>query len=677
MNKLLQIKNLNVELYAKNQTLNTVSNVTIDIAQNEIVCLVGESGSGKTVTSMAIMRLIDFEGGAISSGEILFENRNLAKLSQQEMRSIRGNKIAMIFQDATNALDPLFPIGDQIIDVILQHKEVTKKKAYAISLDLLRRVKIADPEVRMQQYPHEFSGGMLQRIMIAIALACEPKLLIADEPTTALDVTIQAQILALLKELRDELGMALLFITHDLGVTAEIADRVVVMYAGKIVEQGDVQTIFQSPRHPYTLGLIQSVSAYESKNELLYTIKGSMPALTDFPKGCRFAARCDFATDVCRREEPSEQQEKYGSFSCWNPISDEIIRVKNTENSELIDVTSRKPLLEARNVKKYFTMNKNSLKQKTSFVKAVDDISFTLYEGETFGLVGESGSGKTTLGRLLLQLEKPTDGEVLFEGENLFKANRKDLQKIKRNMQIVFQDPSGSMNPRWTLEKIIEEPLKVHTNLTRRERFIYIKETLELVGLNPAWVTKYPHELSGGQKQRVSIARAIILKPKFILLDEAVSALDVSIQSQIINLLKNLQKELNITFLFIAHGLNTVRFLSDRVGVMYLGKLVEVGTAKEIFENPLHPYTKALIDANPIADPNVINEFVPLVGEVPSPTNLPTGCRFHTRCTFATDRCKSEEPVLQQASENQTVACHFPLIKKDREELRWDQNKLN
>lgn len=662
MKKLLSVRDLNVDFKTKDGLLNAVHNININIAAKEIVCLLGESGSGKTVTSLALMRLIEYENGFITGGEVDFEDQNLVNLSQKQMSNLRGNKISMIFQDSINALDPLFPIGDQIMDVIKGHRNVSKKEAYTKAIDLLIKVKISDPEVRMKQYPYEFSGGMLQRIMIAIALAGQPNLLIADEATTALDVTIQAQILDLLKELRDSLDISILLITHDLGVTAEIADRVVVMYAGKIVEEGDVYQIFQAPRHPYTQGLIQSMKAYESSKNKLYTIKGNIPPLNNLPSGCRFVSRCPYATELCGKEEPSIRHEEGRSFSCWHPLREQQVQyIKNDDPVSEELPRKKEVLLRTKQLKKYFPIQKSLIKRNKSFIRAVDDISLTIYEGETFGLVGESGSGKSTLGRLIMQLEKPTYGDIQFNGMQILHQKGRELKKTKSEMQIVFQDPSASINPRWTLEQIIGEPLTVHKDIRGQERRNQIEEVLQLVGLDRKWSTKYPNQLSGGQKQRVNIARAIILKPKFILLDEAVSALDISVQSQIINLLKDLQNKFNITYLFITHGLNAARYITDRIGVMYLGQLVEVGPTQSIFEKPAHPYTRALLEANPIADPAVKGEFKPLMGEIPSPASPPSGCRFHTRCPFATERCKKEQPKMLMVNEDRGFACHYPL----------------
>lgn len=667
VNSLIKLKSLSIDFKTKDGLLNAVNHIDLEIGTREIVCLVGESGSGKTITSLAMMRLIDYENGIISDGEILFDGQNLASLSQKEINDLRGKKIAMVFQDPMNALDPVFPIGHQIVDVILKHNQGNKSHAWEDAIELLKKVGIPEPEIRMKQYPYELSGGMLQRVMIAVALACGPELLIADEPTTALDVTIQAQILELLCELRDTMNMSILLITHDLGVAAEMADRIVVMYAGKIVEEGDVFQIFQQPKHPYTQGLLRSIKSYENGNGHLYTIKGSIPTLTALPNGCRFHPRCPYATEQCREKEPTLSVVDNRKVACWNTEDIPVLKSEWSSDFSNTDKNNKEPnksssiLIEVDQIKKYFPINKNVFQKQKENIHAVDNISFSIFEGETFGLVGESGCGKSTLGRLLLQLEKPTNGKVRFEGQDLLSLDKKRLKDVRSQMQVVFQDPAGSTNPRWKVEEIIGEPLRVHHGLKREKRLNRVKEVMELVGLNPEWYSRYPHEFSGGQRQRISIARAIALNPKFILLDEAVSALDVSVQSQVINLFKDLQIKLGLTYLFIAHGLNVVRHISDRIGVMYLGKLVEIAPAEELFSKPVHHYTRALLDANPIADPNKKRKHKPLVGELPSPANPPSGCRFHTRCPAATEKCKHVEPVYREINSQRGVACHYPL----------------
>ncbi|PLS05373.1 ABC transporter ATP-binding protein [Neobacillus cucumis] len=673
MEKLLEIKDLQVHFTGSHHKLTAIKDVTLDIKKGETVCIVGESGSGKTVTSKTIMRLIDYESGEIGEGSIVIDGIDLTKLSQKKLRTIRGKKIAMIFQEPMAAFDPVFTIGKQITETILEHKQSNKLGAKERAIYLLKRVGISDAEIRLNQYPNELSGGMLQRAMIAMALACNPDLLIADEPTTALDVTIQAQILQLLQELKEEMGMSILLITHDMGVAAEMADRIIVMYAGRIVEQADVKQLFEQPYHPYTYGLLQSITTLDSdRSKKLYSINGSIPSLADLPSGCHFHPRCPFATDLCKSELPPLLEVNNRQTACW--YAEEIIeklvdkrlemKVGIQPQKEMVQELPERtslPLFKVQELSKYYPIGQNLFSRQPSFMRAVDNVSFHIHEGETFGLVGESGSGKSTLGRVLLQLEIPTGGEVFFQGQDLSKLSARELREKRRDMQVIYQDPYGSVNPRWKIGDIIGEPLQVHEALSVKERNNRVQELLEIVGLNKNSYDRYPHEFSGGQRQRIAIARAIALNPKFILADEAVSALDVSVQAQIINLLQDIQRERNLTYLFIGHGLNIVRHISDRIGVMYLGQLVELANSDELFLQPAHHYTKGLIGSIPMADPTRIRERITLSGEIPSPASPPTGCRFHTRCPAATARCREEQPIFREVAKGHWAACHHPL----------------
>ncbi|MEH7546278.1 ABC transporter ATP-binding protein [Neobacillus vireti] len=673
MEKLLEIKDLQVDFTSSNHVLTAIKDVTLEIKKGETVCIVGESGSGKTVTSKTIMRLIDYENGKIAEGSIVIDGIDLTKLSQKKLRSIRGKKIAMIFQEPMAAFDPVFTIGKQIIETILEHKHSNKLEAKARAIYLLRRVGISDAEIRLNQYPNEMSGGMLQRAMIAMALACDPDLLIADEPTTALDVTIQAQILQLLEELKEELGMSILLITHDMGVAAEMADRIIVMYAGKIVEQADVKQLFERPYHPYTYGLLQSITNVDGdRSKKLYSIKGSIPGLDDLPSGCHFHPRCPFATDLCKSESPPLMEVNNRQTACWytEEVSEKLFNKDletkvdvqpQKEMAQAIPVVIGEPLFEVQELSKYYPIGKKLFSRQQAYISAVDNVSFHINVGETFGLVGESGSGKSTLGRVLLQLEKPTSGEVFFQGQDLSKLHGRALREMRRDMQVIYQDPYGSVNPRWKIGGIIGEPLQVHETISVKDKIERVQELLEIVGLNKNSYDRYPHEFSGGQRQRIAIARAIAINPKFILADEAVSALDVSVQAQIINLLKDVQRERKLTYLFIGHGLNIVRHISDRIGVMYLGQLVELANCEELFLHPAHHYTKGLIESIPVADPTCLRERITLSGEIPSPANPPSGCRFHTRCPAATARCREEQPLFSEVSKGHWAACHHPV----------------
>ncbi|MDU0328720.1 ABC transporter ATP-binding protein [Paenibacillus sp. 3LSP] len=687
---LLDIQQLSVDFSTRNGLIQAIRDVTLTIGEGETVCLVGESGSGKTVTSKAIMRLIDHENGRITGGSLRLGETELTGLSEAELRRVRGKKMAMVFQEPMAAFDPVFTIGRQIRETILQHERISKREADERAVRLLERVGIPEPRLRLKQYPGELSGGMLQRAMIAMALSCGPDLLIADEPTTALDVTIQVQILSLLKDLQQEFGMSILLITHDLGIAADIADRIVVMYAGEIVEEAPAEQLFRLPHHPYTRGLLRSIATLDTvRGTRLHSIEGSIPSLAEPPSGCRFHPRCPYATESCMREAPPLVTDAKGRrTACWH--SEELVRQDSwlappqepeieaaqihagrsssvgegaISTTEPMDGNEGEVLFAAEHLRKYYRVHGGGLGRRARLIRAVDDVSFTIKKGETFGLVGESGSGKSTLGRVLLQMERATAGKVLFAGEDLTQLSGAALRSARRHMQTIFQNPYGSFDPRWKIGDSIAEPLKVHGELPPGKIKERVRELLELVGLDPSWDERYPHEFSGGQRQRIGIARAIALNPQFILADEAVSALDVSVQAQIINLLQDLQQRLGLTYLFIAHGLQVVRHISDRIGVMYLGKLVEIAPSESLFLRPAHPYTRALIDSIPRSRPGEGQRQLPrgIAGEIPSPANPPAGCRFHTRCPFAVPRCREEEPQLRPLEGGHYAACHFPL----------------
>lgn len=560
---IIEVKNLEVDFHTDDGVINAVKKISCNIPRGKTIGLVGESGSGKSVTSLAIMRLIASPPGKIVGGEILFNQKDLLKLSEPEMRKIRGNKISMIFQEPMTSLNPVFTVGDQIAETLMLHQKLKREDALKRSVDLMTQVGIPDPEKRVHAYPHEMSGGQRQRIMIAMAIACEPDVLIADEPTTALDVTIQKQILELLASLQKKYGMSVLFITHDLGVIGDIADEVVVMYKGDIVEKGTKENIFKNPKHPYTKGLIACRPTLE-RNPL------RLPTVSDF-------------MDVDGKER-SFDQSKLFIEKVPRPISDE----KNPV------------LLEIKNVKKYFPLEKSIFGTVKSHVKAVDGVTLNVRKGRTLGLVGESGCGKTTLGRTLLRLVEPTEGEIFYKGTDITKLSKKDLRNLRRKMQIIFQDPYASLNPRMTVGSTLMEPMIIH-NLggSKSERMERAGDLLERVGLERGMLNRYPHEFSGGQRQRVCIARALAVEPEFIVCDESVSALDVSIQAQILNLLLDLQEEFNLTYIFISHDLAVVKYISDEVAVMNFGNVVELADAVQIYKEPKHDYTKKLLSAIP------------------------------------------------------------------------------
>jgi len=665
LEKLLEIKNLKTHFYTSEGVFPAVDDVSFHIDKGETLAVVGESGCGKSVTARSILRIVPSPPGRYVQGEIFFKGSNLLKLSEKKMREIRGRDIAMIFQEPMSSLNPAYRIGDQIMETIRIHGLSSSSSVRQRAMDLLKKVGMPDPDRRLNEYPHQLSGGMCQRAMIAMALSCNPQLLIADEPTTALDVTIQAQILELLKQLKRDTGMSIMMITHDLGVVAEVADRVVVMYAGKVVEEASVVDIFKNPQHPYTEGLLQCLPRVDIKSQKLMTIEGYVPGPLDYPKGCRFRNRCEYAQEICQ-EEPSSISCGKGFFFCHFTPDErkEMVRweEKKSKNSlfEKKSLTDfQKPLVEVDNLVKHYPIWGGILNKQIGEVRAVDGVSFSVRKGETFGLVGESGCGKSTTGRTILMLDRPTKGNVFFNGKDLLRARGKELRDHRRNMQIVFQDPFDSLNPRMRVGNIISEPLKVHKVGNNKEQEKRVQELLEVVGLPPQSRYRFPHEFSGGQRQRIGIARSLALNPQLIICDEPVSALDVSIQAQIINLFVDLQKMYGLTYVFIAHGLNVIHHISDRVGVMYLGKIVEIGESAELFKNPRHPYTEALLSAIPIPDPEKKTSPKILEGDIPSPVNPPSGCRFHTRCPIAADICKEVEPSLTIDDGNRWVACHL------------------
>lgn len=559
---LIEIRNLSVDFRTDDGTVNAVKKISFSIPRGKTVGLVGESGSGKSVTSLAVMRLIPNPPGKITSGEILLEGQDLLKLSEAQMRGVRGNKISMIFQEPMTSLNPVFTVGDQIAETLILHQKLSKPKALEKTLDLLTQVGIPNPKERIKSYPHELSGGQRQRVMIAMAIACEPDLLIADEPTTALDVTIQKQILDLLADLQKKYGMSILFITHDLGVIADIADDVVVMYRGDIVEQGTTEQLFKNPKHPYTKGLL-----------------ACRPSLEKNPR--RLPVVSDFMT--------ADGKEKTVN----------IESLKQTKQTRAVS-DDQSVLLQIKNVKKHFPLQKGFFGGVKNWVKAVDDVTLNVRRGRTLGLVGESGCGKTTLGRTILRLIEPTDGKILYGDTDITSLDREQMRAMRRKMQIIFQDPYASLNPRMTVGAALMEPMIIHNlGSSRDERLAMAGELMKKVGLDRAMLNRYPHEFSGGQRQRICIARALAVKPEFIICDESVSALDVSIQAQILNLLLDLQEEMNLTYVFISHDLAVVKFISDEVAVMYNGRVVEMNDAVGIYENPQHDYTKKLLSAIP------------------------------------------------------------------------------
>nr|HPH88893.1 ABC transporter ATP-binding protein [Chitinophagales bacterium] len=566
---LLDVKNLVTEFKTENGLVRAVDDVSFQVNKGEVIGIVGESGSGKSVTSLSIMRLIPNPPGKITGGQINYyrDGKNpidLVQIPDNEMRSYRGNEISMIFQEPMTSLNPVFTCGNQVMEAIMLHQKISKKEAEAKTLDLFAQVKLPDPQRALNAYPHQLSGGQKQRVMIAMAMSCQPKILIADEPTTALDVTVQKTILELINELSRETGMSTIFITHDLGVIAEIADKVVVMYKGKIVEQGSVVDIFSNPKHPYTKGLLACRPPLDKR-------LSKLPVIADFME-----------------EKDGVITEKAADM---NALVEAFVVSEAQTKKRYETLQQQTPILQLKGLQTWFPSKTNLFGKTLDYVKAVDDVSFDVNEGETLGLVGESGCGKTTLGRTILRLVEPTGGKAIFDGKDIFSLGQKDLKELREHMQIIFQDPYSSLNPRMTIGNAILEPMQVHNKYSNdAERKDKVIELLEKVNMKAEHFQRYPHEFSGGQRQRICIARALALNPKFIICDESVSALDVSVQAQVLNLLIQLREEFKFTYIFISHDLSVVKFMSDRMVVMNKGKIEEMGIADEIYNHPQQEY---------------------------------------------------------------------------------------
>ncbi len=758
---ILDIQDLSTHIKLTSSVVQAVGNVNLRIDAGETLGVVGESGCGKSMTGLSIMGLLP-PGGSIVGGSIKLDGRELVGLKQEELRRVRGNDMAMIFQDPLTSLDPTKTIGYQVAEPVRLHQGAGKAEALDRAVEVLSLVGLPRPKERLDDYPHQLSGGLRQRVMIAMALANEPKLLIADEPTTALDVTIQAQILALLRDLKERLGMAMLLITHDMGVIAGHADRVNVMYAGRVVETADVRELFTYMHHPYTQALLASIPQLDQDaNKALHAIPGLPPDLSHPPEGCRFAARCSRATDKCRAEEPSLSGKTYDHrFSCWHPVdgplalavigeagpdaasmglvssdaeaalppdkagytpefvpdvplpdamaadgeapaaaaaaddtSEETLEAPAGQAAETVvvasgievladgrlEVTERMveapapngdavvPLLELKNLVKEYPITSGVLQRKVGSVKAVSNVSFSVPAGTTFGLVGESGCGKTTIGKMIVALEKPNAGAITLGDLNVSRLRGAELRRKRRDLQLMFQDPHSSLDPRMRVGAIISEPLAVQHLGSRRAQRDRVFELLGEVGLPRNAVERFPHEFSGGQRQRIGLARALTLNPRLIVADEPVSALDVSIRAQVLNLMKRLQASHGLTYVVISHDLAVVKYMAERIGVMYLGKLVEIGSSQDIYERAAHPYTSGLIATIPVPKPSQerAKKGAAIRGELPSPVNPPSGCRFRTRCPFAQELCAAEEPLLRSFGPGHMAACHFPLQTPD------------
>jgi len=662
---LLEIKNLKTWFDTRAGKTTVVDDISFSIRKGETFALLGESGCGKSMTALSLMQLLPSQASHNISGEVILDGQDLLALPEAAMRNVRGNRIAMIFQEPQTSLNPVLTVGSQIGEVLERHKGLTGVTAKPRIIELLEAVGIPDPTQRMNEYPHQLSGGMKQRIMIAIALAGEPDLLIADEPTTALDVTIQAQVLDLLRKLQKDMGMAVLMITHDLAVVSEMVDHVAIMYAGQIVEMASRDEFFSNPKHPYSQKLFEALPSKEKRQEALAIIPGTVPLLSQTFNNCRFDSRCQYAWDVCKQHSPDWNTLGEGNgVRCFlydeNYETPDQKIVKESAKKIDRDTASNDTLLKVDNLQVHFPIHKGLLKRIAGYVYAVDDISINVKKGQTLALVGESGCGKTTLGKGILQLIKPTGGQVNFSGTELTGMSEKDLRSRRKDFQIIFQDPFSSMNPRMMVGDIIEEGM-IAQNIAEsvEARKAKVAALLEQVGLRAEHRNRYPHEFSGGQRQRICVARALAVHPKLIVCDEPTSALDVSVQAQILNLLKELQQDLDLTYLFITHNISVVAYLADEVAVMYLGRIVEKGRVEDVLDNPKHPYTKALLSAVPSIDEKTKQEVLRLDGDPPSPINRPEGCFFQPRCPQAKTQCAENYPDITDVSKTHQVSCYL------------------
>ena len=666
---LLEITDLRTQIATGDGLVRPVDGVTLSVEEGQCLGLVGESGSGKTMTGMSVMRLLP-PGGSIAGGSVRFGGTELTTLDDAAMRQLRGNDIALISQDPMTSLNPTRTIGSQLREAYKIHTGASRAAANSRATDVLGLVGMPRPAERLGDYPHQLSGGMRQRAMIAMGLLCEPRLLIADEPTTALDVSIQAQILTLLDELRDRLSMSILLITHDMGVIAGHTDAVAVMYGGRIVERAQTGALFRDRRHRYTEALFESMPTMDlDSTATLATIPGTPPKLIGLPAMCRFAPRCRFAESDCQEADPPLVEVAPGhAHACLHPRADGSTArdVTVTERAAPVGAVpgdGPAPLLEVTDVVKQFAVRSTRPLQHRRAVQAVSGVSLRVFAGETVGIVGESGCGKTTLGRMLVGLERPTSGSVSFDGRDLGTLRAADFRRRRRDLQMMFQDSAAALDPRMPVSALVAEPLAAQHSGSRSSRRAAVGELLDAVGLSGDIGHRYAREFSGGQRQRIAMARALALQPKVIVADEPVSALDVSVQAQILNLMQSLQDRFGLTYVVISHDLALLKYLADRIGVMYLGKLVELGTSDQVYSAPRHPYTAGLIQSIPLPDPTHerAKTTAGLGGELPSAIDPPSGCRFRTRCPLATDKCAAETPVLSASGGDHAVACHYPL----------------
>lgn len=671
----LKVENLAISYKMRRGEVPAVRDVSFEIHRGETLGLVGESGCGKSTVAFGIVNFLD-RNGSILNGSILFQGQELQGRSEEELRRLRGNQISMVYQDPLAALNPCLRIGEQLSEVLIVHRGLSKEEAYEKCIEMLKGVYMPDPEAMMLRYPHQLSGGQQQRVVIAIALLNNPALLIMDEPTTALDVTVEAGVLDLIAELRREFDTTILYISHNLGVIAYVSDKVSVMYTGEIVEQASVEDIFLKPMHPYTQALMRCVPKLGENKESSYLppIPGRVPSPMNLPPGCIFAPRCQHAHESCRQKHPELRQVVPGHFICCH-FAEEISEAEWQPPEGLVpELTTRgrrenaaEPILQAEHVKTYYKQRGKSLISlfglgKKQYVKAVDDVSLELSKGCTLGIVGESGCGKSTLGKTIVGLESPISGKLKFLGFDILAPVMKRDERLVKELQMVFQNPDSTLNPSFSVGYQIGRPLRRFRKISHNQQRKEVMRLLNAVRLDASYYNRLPRQLSGGEKQRVALARAIAAHPKLVICDEPTSSLDVSVQAAILNLLLDLQKEYDIAMIFISHDLSVIRFFSDQVAVMYLGKVCEIGPAEAIYSPPYHPYTEALLSAVPIPDPSAEQKRIRLGGMVPSALNPPGGCYFHTRCPRKLgDICEKQNPPRQIAGKEHYIYCHTRL----------------
>jgi len=672
----LQIEDLSISFLSRKGWIPAVRHLEFDVHSGESYALIGESGSGKSTVAFAVLNYLA-ANGSVTSGQILYHGENLLTKSHEELQNIRGKQISMVFQDPHTSLNPAYTIGEQLIETIRRHEKLDRRQAESTAARLLEAVQLPDPKRLIALYPHQLSGGQKQRVVIAQALSCRPEILILDEPTTALDVTTEIRFLDQLAVLRRQFQTAFLYITHDLGIVARIADRIGVIYAGQLVEEGSREDIYRHPAHPYTMALMQSIPNIRIKSQKMDAIPGRMPSLLDLPQGCIFHPRCRHAADNCINARLTMFEVSPGHRTAcprWRDLPD-VVRLQPASGGQLATAKAKsdRVQLQADHVRSYY-INRPALAARflgrhPQKIRAVEDVTFDLRPGETFGLVGESGCGKSTLGRVVVRLQHLTAGKITFQSRDLMDYHTRD-KSFRQKLQIIFQNPDSSLNPRHKVKTILGRPLRLF-GLTSNEAELKQKceELLNMVRLGPAFLHRFPHEMSGGEKQRVAIARAFASEPDFIVCDEVTSALDVSVQASVANLLIELQEKFHTSYLFISHDLNIVRQLSDRIAVMYLGRFVEVGNTEQIFQPPYHPYTQALLSAVSLPELGQTYQKVMLEGVVPSAANPPSGCVFHTRCPQKLGNvCQQQPPTLREIAPGHFLACHIPIDQLEQQE---------